>query len=80
LSTTSKLFETVILKIVQRHIEEKDLLNGSQFGFHAHHSTTLQSIRLMDRANLNVNNNMSMATVFLDIEKAFATTWHSGLL
>jgi hypothetical protein len=25
-------------------------------------------------------NNMSMATVFLDIEKAFDTIWHTGLL
>jgi hypothetical protein len=29
---------------------------------------------------LNFNNNISTATVFLDIEKAFDTTWHSGLL
>jgi hypothetical protein len=26
------------------------------------------------------NNNMSTAAVFLDIEKAFDTTWHAGLL
>jgi hypothetical protein len=32
LSTTGKLFERVILKIVQRHIEEKGLINASQFG------------------------------------------------
>jgi hypothetical protein len=29
---------------------------------------------------LNFNNNMSTAAVFLDIEKAFDTTWHNGLL
>jgi hypothetical protein len=34
LSTTGKLFEKVMLKIVQRHIEERDLLNEDQFGFH----------------------------------------------
>jgi len=28
---------------------------------------------------LNFNHNMSTAAVFLDIEKAFDTTWHSGL-
>jgi hypothetical protein len=28
LSTTGKLFEEVILKMVQRHIEERELLNG----------------------------------------------------
>jgi hypothetical protein len=28
----------------------------------------------------NFNNNMSTATVFLNIQKAFDTTWYSGLL
>jgi hypothetical protein len=34
LSTTGKLFKKVILKTVQMHIEERSLLNASQFGFH----------------------------------------------
>jgi hypothetical protein len=79
LSTTGKLFEKVILKIVQRHIGEKSLLNASQFGFHARLSTTLQCMRLTDQVTLNFNNKMSMAAVFLDIEKAFDTTWHNGI-
>jgi len=29
---------------------------------------------------LNFNNSISKAAVFLDIEKAFDTTWHPGLL
>jgi hypothetical protein len=37
-------------------------------------------MRLADHITLNFNNKMSTAAVFLDIEKAFATTWHSGLL
>jgi hypothetical protein len=57
-----------------------NLLNASQFGFRADYSTTLQCMRLADHANLNFNNNMSTAAVFLDIEKALDTTWHSGLL
>jgi hypothetical protein len=28
----------------------------------------------------NLNNNMSTAAVFLDIEKAFDATWHLGFL
>jgi hypothetical protein len=48
LSTTGKPFEKVILKIVQRYIEERDLLTASQFGFHAHHSTMLHYMRLTD--------------------------------
>jgi hypothetical protein len=56
------------------------LLNASQFGFRARHTTTLQCMRLTDHVSLNFNNNMSTAAVFLDIEKAFDTTWHPGLL
>jgi hypothetical protein len=70
----------VILKIVQRYIEERGLLNAGQFGFRARHSTTLQCMRLTDHVTLNFNNNMSTAAAFLDIEKAFGKTWHLGLL
>jgi hypothetical protein len=66
LSTTGTLFEKAILKIDQQHREERGLLNASQFGFRAHHSMTLQCMRLMDHAILNFNN-MSMAAVFFDI-------------
>jgi hypothetical protein len=37
-------------------------------------------MRLVDYVTLNLNNNMSTAAVFLNIEKVFDTTWHSGLL
>jgi potassium voltage-gated channel Eag-related subfamily H protein 8 len=80
LSTTGKLFEKVILKMIKRHIEGRNLLNGSQFGFRERHSTTLQCMRLADSVTLNFNNKMSMAAVFFDVEKAFDTTWHHGLL
>jgi hypothetical protein len=63
-STTGKLFEKVILKIVQRHIEERGLLNASQFGFRARYSTTFQCMRLTDHVTLNFNNKMSAAAVF----------------
>jgi hypothetical protein len=37
-------------------------------------------MRLTDHVTLNFNNKLSTAAVFLDIEKAFNTTWHPGLL
>jgi hypothetical protein len=67
LSTTGKLFKKVILKIDQRHTEERGLLNPSQFGFCTRHNTTLQCMRLTDHVTLHFNNNISMASVFLDI-------------
>jgi hypothetical protein len=78
LSATSKLFEKVTLKIVQRHTEERGLHNTSQYGFRAHHITTL--MRLTDHVALNFNNNVPTAAVFLDIVKAFDTKWHLGFL
>jgi hypothetical protein len=80
LSTTGKLFEKVVLKIVQRHNEKRGLHNASQFGCRARHSTTLQCMRLTDHVTLNFNNNLSTVAVILDIEKAFHTRWHPGLL
>jgi hypothetical protein len=80
LSTTSIFIETVILKMAQIHIEVRDVLDASQFGFCAQHSTTLQCMRLKDHVTLIFNNNMSAAVVPLDYEKAFDTTCHPGLL
>jgi hypothetical protein len=37
-------------------------------------------MRLEKHISLNFNNNMSTAAVHWDIEKAFDTTWHSGIL
>jgi hypothetical protein len=36
-------------------------------------------MRLADHVTLHFNNKMSMTAVFFDIEKAFDTTWHTGL-
>jgi hypothetical protein len=80
LYTTGKLFDKVVLKIFQRHIEERGLLNANQFVFHARHSTTHQCMRLTNHVTLIFNNNMSTAAVFSDIEKVFDTIWHAGLL
>jgi hypothetical protein len=80
LSTMGKLSEKLTLRTIEKHTDKRNLLNASQFGFRADHSSTLQCIRLADHVTINFNNNMSTASVFLDIEEAFDTTWHTGLL
>jgi hypothetical protein len=80
LFTTGKLFEEVILKIVQRHFEDKDFLNASQFGFCALYSMKFQCMRLTDHVTLNFNTKISTDAYFLDIEKVFDKTWQLGLL
>jgi hypothetical protein len=80
LSTTDKIFEKVIQKVVQMHLDENDLLNASHFDFRALRSTTLQFMSLMNYVTFKFKNSMSTAVVFLDIEKPFDTIWHTGLL
>jgi hypothetical protein len=77
---TGKLFKEDVLKVVERHVNKKNLLHSGQFGCSACHSSTLQCLRLMDDITLNFNNIVSTAVVFLDIKKAFDPTWHPGLL
>jgi hypothetical protein len=51
LTTMGIIFEKVIHKIVQMHIDEWRLLTASQVGFRERHSTTLQNMTLMDHVN-----------------------------
>jgi hypothetical protein len=64
----------------KRHVEENNLLNERHFAFRARYSTALQCMRLTDHMTLNFNNSVSTVAVFMDIEKAFDTSWHPGLL
>jgi hypothetical protein len=73
LFTTEKLFEKLILRTIQRDIQNRNLLDGSQFGFQVHRSTTLK-LRLTDHVTLNFNHNNSTSAVFLNVDKAFGTT------
>ena len=45
----------------------------------ARHGKTRQCLRLTD-ITLNFDNDQSTAAVFLDTEKSFDTTWHTGLI
>jgi hypothetical protein len=65
---------------ILKHTEERDLISESKFSFRARHSKTLHCMWLTDRVTLSFNNNMYTAAVSLDIERAFDTTWHPGLL
>ena len=47
LSIMGKLSEKISLKIVQKYIEERILLNAGQFGFCAWHYMVLQFLQLM---------------------------------
>jgi hypothetical protein len=74
LSMKGKPFEKVILKIIQGHIEGRNLHNA------VHVTTRTAMYEARGQVTLNFSNTMFTAAVILETEKAFDTTWHRGLL
>lgn len=79
-SNLSKVFEKVLKEVILKHISENNIFINEQFGFRAHHSSTHQVLRICNHIKSNRDIVKSTGMVLLDIEKAFDTVWHDGLL
>jgi hypothetical protein len=79
LSTTGKLrlFEEIIIKIIQRQFEEGDLIEENYFGFRIRHSTALQCTGLKKYLTLNFNNYISTAAVYSYRKRVCCINWVS---
>ena len=80
LPTISKIFERVILNRLKNHEAEHKQLIPEQFGFRERIITLHQLALLTDYISTNFNTNHSTAVAYLDMEKAFDTVWHKGLV
>lgn len=80
LSNEGKLFERIILEKLNAHAEANNLIIKQQFGFREGHSTIQQVLRITELASLNFNRNRSTGLAMLDLEKAFDSVWHEGLI
>lgn len=78
LPSLGKLFESVIYSYILK--ESKHLLIDEQFGFREQHSTVQQLVRVTEHIAHQINLKESTGMFLLDIEKAFDTVWHAGLL
>ena len=78
LSSLSKIYERLILQYLQKSLNGK--IRDEQFAFRQNHSTVLQLTKLIDKISENLNQGIQTAAIFLDVEKAFDTVWHDGLL
>ncbi|KAL4125873.1 hypothetical protein QTP88_010110 [Uroleucon formosanum] len=80
LTSLSKIFEKVILSILQNYLNCTDTIPKFQFGFKAHHSTTQQLMRITEHISNSYEKHCHTGAVFIDISKAFDKVWHHGLL
>lgn len=80
LSNIGKIFEKLVLERLKSHEEDKKIFIPNQFGFRNYHSTIHQVLRITEKATKNFNLKKSTGMVLLDIEKAFDSVWHDGLI
>jgi endonuclease/exonuclease/phosphatase family metal-dependent hydrolase len=80
LSNIGKIFERLILSRLQEHEKANKIFIPQQFGFRSEHSTVQQILRITEEAQIGFNLRQSTGLVTLDLEKAFDSVWHDGLL
>ena len=80
LPTFSKLFEKLIHKHTLSYLNQHDILNSSQFGFRAGHSTLHALINATENVYKALDQKHFTLGIFLDFSKAFDTVNHTILL
>ena len=79
LSAIMKLFERVIEKCLQKHLEDNDFFSKYQPVFRKSKSTNDHLFCLSLTITENFNRGEHVTVAFLDVEKAFDDVWHNGL-
>lgn len=80
LPTMGKLAEKIIQKQILYHIKKKNVLPKHQYGFRSGHATQHPINILTEKTIHAMNMKKHTGLVSLDIQKAFDTVWHNGLL
>lgn len=80
LNTTGKLFEKLIHWRITQHADANNIINDEQFGFRKQHSTSHQILRVTNHIKRNWGLRKSTGMILFDIEKAFDSVWHDGLI
>jgi len=80
LNIFSKIYEKAISSRIQEFLLKHSILHNNQFGFRKFHSTELALTQLLDTITSALNSNKFVASIFIDLKKAFDTINFSILL
>lgn len=80
LSCIGKVFEKCIYARLSKFASINKIIAKEQFGFRSQHSTTHQVKRVVNLVKMNKRMRKSTGLILLDIEKAFDSVWHNGLI
>ena len=79
-SCLCKIYEKIIVQRLNFYLEVNEVLKPYQSGFRKGHSTYDGLVRLENDIRESFIRDEYVIAVFLDIEKAFDSVWHHGLL
>jgi len=80
LSGISKIYKKIIRALIMKSLESESIIINEQFGFRPRHSTIAQLLRLTENFAMEINKKRNSAMILLDLQKAFDSVWHRGLL
>ena len=80
LDNIGKIFEKIINSRLRHHLEENNLYNTQQYGFRQGKSTTHVTNMIHECVKHNSAQGFKTAILSKDVQKAFDTVWHSGLI
>ena len=79
-SYVGKVLERILENRIRDFIEEKSILPNSQYGFRKNRSTSTYLTNMIATIQHQVKTKHSVSGLFLDLQKAFDSVWHKGLL
>ena len=80
LDNIGKIFEKIINSRLREYLEENNLYNSQQYGFRQRKSTTHVINLIHECIKHNSSQGFKTAILSKDVQKAFDTVWHSGLI
>ena len=80
LSNFTRIFEKMMYRRMKSFINEKEILNPSQYGFREEHSTQHAVIDIINTIQTNMDKRLYSCDVFIDLKKTFDTVDHAILL